>query len=480
MWLKELTNGIICEKVALPRNLLLTGPNKRKMSGSSAVQFSCGVDSQYTKSLLLESSQEPERLFRWINCSDCSNAEVCIDEYESVDFELVNSAKISTCWYAIRKGLIRKHELARLLTKFITKEEARIAESLSAGSSSLPALASAEFCRPRFDAFDEIYPRASFSNGLCDYKLPSPVLYSGLRNAVPPSFLLQVDDVDSMDEAFFDLPAEVRDELESADDCDDTSESWPRWILKVPYLEGARGIHFVRSQSDICRVVSEVHAENHLLRDFVLQRHIERPLLLLNRRKFHLRIYVLCVGDLTVYLWTRVLCLFSGNEFTSDDSLTAITNTCAQRDRPDFDESKVIFELGELENKEDGTMKQLLQLQDASCPDVEADDSEENADSDEEEINRRYAAFAPKRFPNRLRRQRLLSPTADEAEQISCESTIRPVSELPKDGRLVLLHQAQCIIHDLFSHMHNERSRFQPQPFSWEIFGLDFVADDVS
>jgi hypothetical protein len=83
------------------------------------------------------------------------------------------------------------------------------------------------------------------------------------------------------------------------------------------------------------------------LRHFVAQPYIHPPLLLpeLNNRKFHIRVYVLCVGSLKVYVYRDMLALFAAKPYqapkrsssSSSSSATAgidldahLTNTCLQ------------------------------------------------------------------------------------------------------------------------------------------------------
>lgn len=70
------------------------------------------------------------------------------------------------------------------------------------------------------------------------------------------------------------------------------------------------------------------------VREWVLQAYVARPLLF-QGRKFHLRAYVLAVGDLTVYMWRRVLLLSSAVPYDARDlgnQLAHITNTVRQAD----------------------------------------------------------------------------------------------------------------------------------------------------
>lgn len=76
--------------------------------------------------------------------------------------------------------------------------------------------------------------------------------------------------------------------------------------------------------------------ENEDIREWVVQKYIERPLLV-DGRKFHLRAYVLAVGALKVYFFSDVLALFSLHQYPSvgaDKDITNygahLTNTCYQ------------------------------------------------------------------------------------------------------------------------------------------------------
>ncbi len=79
------------------------------------------------------------------------------------------------------------------------------------------------------------------------------------------------------------------------------------------------------------------------LRHFIAQPYIDPPLLLPTRddRKFHVRVYVLAVGALTVYVHKEMLALFASDAYQSPselddgkeiDLLSHLTNTCFQDD----------------------------------------------------------------------------------------------------------------------------------------------------
>lgn len=89
------------------------------------------------------------------------------------------------------------------------------------------------------------------------------------------------------------------------------------------------------------------------LRHFVVQEYIANTLLLQahDRRKFHIRTYVLCVGDLRVYVYRQMLALFALAPYSAppmSEGLDGIplrghlTNTCLQGEFKD-DKSVALF-----------------------------------------------------------------------------------------------------------------------------------------
>ncbi|VEU23361.1 DEKNAAC104652 [Brettanomyces naardenensis] len=76
------------------------------------------------------------------------------------------------------------------------------------------------------------------------------------------------------------------------------------------------------------------------MRHFVIQEYLADPLLLpeYGNRKFHIRTYVLCSGNLKVYVYQRMLMLFSEYPYVSPtlngviDMVGHLTNTCLQED----------------------------------------------------------------------------------------------------------------------------------------------------
>ncbi len=91
----------------------------------------------------------------------------------------------------------------------------------------------------------------------------------------------------------------------------------------------ARGILVFNQLETLTAALREEGADE--VREWVLQRYIHRPLLV-DGRKFHLRMYALAVGALSVHVCVDVLTLFSLEQYCDDPLRTAahLTNTCRQ------------------------------------------------------------------------------------------------------------------------------------------------------
>jgi tubulin--tyrosine ligase len=80
------------------------------------------------------------------------------------------------------------------------------------------------------------------------------------------------------------------------------------WILKPSVTNKGMDIAVARTWEDICTKLEECSD----IREWVLQSYIDRPLLLA-KHKFHLRVYVLCVGALRVYVYNNFLVLLAAH-----------------------------------------------------------------------------------------------------------------------------------------------------------------------
>jgi len=78
------------------------------------------------------------------------------------------------------------------------------------------------------------------------------------------------------------------------------------FIAKPSLLNQASLLLVFDAVSDLVSLLEEYPE----VREWVVQRYIHPPLLI-RGRKFHIRTYVLCTGDLDVYVWKDMLLLFA-------------------------------------------------------------------------------------------------------------------------------------------------------------------------
>jgi hypothetical protein len=252
---------------------------------------------------------------------DGEDAKLHWREYEQLPWDRVADRSVVANAYCIRKALIRKSQLAFIVRKFVTK-----------------------------------YPASS------------------LAFAVPETHLLDVDHPDYLDEALNDA-YEVVDALRENQELVSRGEApLHRFLLKASMTNKGAGIFLIESEQqiydifahmnddddesddegdvledgdsatgksiDTSTVVSSTSMQLRFVREWVIQRFIDRPLLLpaCLDRKFHLRVYVLAVGAVRVYVYDQILALFAHRPYDTNDRLAYLTNTCLQTDQPDFDE----------------------------------------------------------------------------------------------------------------------------------------------
>lgn len=219
-------------------------------------------------------------------------------EYEQLDFEKLasrNCRKLMNS-FCIRKGLIRKCQLCYYLKKYMTKRT------------------------------------------------------SALVKYLPDTWIFELDYLDYIEEALnevFEVEAAMRDNLEKKK----RNETTKKFILKSSMTNKGNDILIFDCRSQLVEFfqdrVDESEDETLDLREWVIQEYLERPLQLkaYDNRKFHLRVYVLAVGDLAVYVYEDILALFCLDTYKpggqvndtglisgSDGMKSHITNTCYQLD----------------------------------------------------------------------------------------------------------------------------------------------------
>lgn len=161
---------------------------------------------------------------------------------------------------------------------------------------------------------------------------------SPLRRHVKPSESFEVDYAEFLDDAL-DETFDLRASLQRNDEHDEKEKEW--WILKPAMSDRGQGIRLFNTMEELQGIFDGWEAEvpdsdneeeeterdgkggggdyittSHL-RHFVAQPYIDPPLLLPScaNRKFHIRTYVLCVGALKVYVARDMLALFAAQPY---------------------------------------------------------------------------------------------------------------------------------------------------------------------
>ncbi|KAF8912819.1 tubulin-tyrosine ligase [Gymnopilus junonius] len=233
--------------------------------------------------------------------------------YDHIDHELVHCKRDSvlSSSYIFRKALIRKHYLSYIIQSYTKK-----------------------------------YPD------------------SILHQAFPRTFQVEISFADELDEMWTDELWELGEDLDSGHS---------GWILKPGMADRGMGIRIFHSKENLQQIFEEFeHSDSEdgsetqdvpdtsvvtsQLRHFVIQEYIDTPLLLdpsetlekgssgesLSGRKFHLRVYCVAKGNIQLYVYKRILALFSSMPYlplssqSSDIDLKAhLTNTSLQTELGD-------------------------------------------------------------------------------------------------------------------------------------------------
>ncbi|KAF9240930.1 tubulin-tyrosine ligase family-domain-containing protein [Melanogaster broomeanus] len=224
--------------------------------------------------------------------------------YDSIDHSLTSSDSnlVLSSSYTIRKALIRKHFLARCIQSYLVK-----------------------------------HPESS------------------LANAVPRTWDIDVPYLDELDEMWGDELWDLGNELDA-----DGSKNW--YILKPGMADRGMGIRLFDSRHSLWKVFQEFEEDSDdeqiedtpgssvmasQLRHFVIQEYVSTPLLVDPNEipltgEFHLRTYVVAAGAVTVFMYERILALFSAEPYQSptrsdNDSevslIPHLTNTSLQTHR---------------------------------------------------------------------------------------------------------------------------------------------------
>jgi tubulin--tyrosine ligase len=293
------------------------------------------LDEPYTHSAVVKALKNSSRL-DWTVIEDVheDNAESCPADIKLhwLEYELINWRHLAqhdtdsmANAYCIRKGLIRKAQLAYNMTKYLSKKPDSI-----------------------------------------------------LKRAIPETWQFELDHVDYFDEAMNEV-FEVERDLQENEEGDEAKHMF---IIKPSMANKAAGIKVFNSLDQLRAIFEEAAISDDdeeeydedqedlsQVREWVIQRYIVNPLLV-NKRKFHVRAYVMAKSNIQVYLYHDMLALFAMKEYDTsnlDDNLIHLTNTCIQTEEEGYNEQasvKLFWELDLLEEKDKqhifNQMKEIL------------------------------------------------------------------------------------------------------------------------
>jgi len=234
-----------------------------------------------------------------------------LSDFENIRWEEVMAGKHKASSYLIRKGLSRKAQLSLQMRRYLSKHRESIL------SSAVPYTIIVE----TWGAFEEI--RLDFGRGtFASFDTSKLLASTPLRQRL--DFCLQ----------------------DAKGDFSDPSRSDWIWILKPSVTNKGADISVLRDWDAVLDALEQVPD----IREWVLQRYIERPLLV-SGHKFHLRVYTLATGALKVYCFDRILMLLAARQYDVndlDDIYKHLTNTARSAEEASFDEEKFVMLLDDL------------------------------------------------------------------------------------------------------------------------------------
>ncbi|KAG6045111.1 hypothetical protein E4U39_002732 [Claviceps sp. Clav50 group G5] len=263
----------------------------------------------------LSSSGTPLSVSKLLSSPDAKVLQ--ITPYESIDFEYA-ATHPATCLinsYMIRKALIRKHYLSTTVDHWVAKNPASPLKTHVKRSESFEvdyaeflddALVEAFDLRESLDRNDELSEEKAFQRQWWILKPGMSDRGQGIR---------LFSTMEELQDIFDGWEADRPDSDDEEDDAvDHERDDQPQ----------------TTSQSSGGDYITTSH-----LRHFVAQPYIHPPLLLADKRKFHIRTYVLCTGSLTVHVYRHMLALFAAKPYAAPwenahDPESFLTNTCLQ------------------------------------------------------------------------------------------------------------------------------------------------------
>ena len=264
--------------------------------------------SKYVRAMVLKRLRE--RGYECVTSERKRDAHVQFAEYERIEWDTVIPGDARANAYCVRRGLTRKAALAQIVSKWVEKMGA-----------------------------DKTV----------------------LATSVPLSLAISTWEARDTDASWLAKNFGVHDSSLALNEClweaESLMEAHPgeTWVLKPSISSKGAQVTVVRTKDDLRSVVNEWSD----VREWVLQRYVPRLLLLKEqRRKFHLRVFVVCVGALKVFLLTKYIAFFATESFggggggsgaqAQEEDFTHITNAAHQKNHPEFIEEDCFLSSDEL------------------------------------------------------------------------------------------------------------------------------------
>ena len=286
-------------------------PGQHDKLGAQPRGIYVDLNCEYTRSIVVAAIQRRPwcRLDAELDITSKSVPPVIqLADFENIEWEYVISGRHGAASYLIRKGLSRKAQLSLQIRRFLSKHPDSIL------AQAVPFTVILE----TWGAFEDV--RMDFGAGtIASFALTCP---TPLRQRL--EWCLE----------------DGRQEVTSEQRAD-----W-LWILKPSVINKGVDISVVRDWDGVLDCLEATPD----IREWVCQRYIPNPLLLAGH-KFHLRVYVLCVGALTVHVFDRILVLLAARGYDAndlDDIYRHLTNTARAAETDGFDEERFVKMLEDL------------------------------------------------------------------------------------------------------------------------------------
>lgn len=231
-----------------------------------------------------------------------------ISDFENIRWELIMNRNQRASSYLVRKGLSRKAQLALQIRRYSAKRPRTILKECVPHTIILET----------WGAFDEMRVDSFGSGATFDV------------SDLPFRDRLEICLVDAKEM----IEKRIKE------------EGW-RWILKPSVTNKGADIAICESWDKVLDALEDMSDQ----REWVIQRYIEKPMLVLKAgHKFHLRVYILCVDALKVFVFEKILLLVAAHDYDDYDMdiYRHLTNTARSAEDISFEEAKFVQLLDDL------------------------------------------------------------------------------------------------------------------------------------